>query len=249
MSLDKANASAGTGMPLMGHLEDLRKTLFFCLIALLMGCIAVGAFLPWVADGLKWPLNWASGGEVELHTTSVMAVFAMVLQVCFLGGFALALPLMLYFAARFIRPGLHPQERSWLRPICGFLLLLFLLGAVFSFFVLVPLSVKAALFFNEQLGYTEIWTADRYYGLLTWMVLGVGLMFELPLVLVTLVYIRLVRSEQLVRFRPYSILIFLALAAVITPTTDPLTFLLLTLPMVLLYELALRFARRIERRR
>ena len=249
VSTEASVGQTGKEMSLVGHLEDLRGVVFRCLIALLVGCIAVGIFLPFVAEALKWPLNWASGGEVSLHTTSVMAVFAMALQVCFLGGFGLSLPLMLYFIARFVMPGLNKRERSLLRPMCGLIFFLFILGGTFSFLILVPMSVKAALFFNEKLGYTEIWTADRYYGLLTWMVFGVGLMFQLPLVVTALVSIGLVHSQQLARFRPYSIVIFLGLAAVITPTTDPFTFLILTLPMVLLYELALRFARRIERKR
>lgn len=226
----------------------MRGTLLRCLAVLSLGCLSVAIFLPFVIEFLKWPLTWVSGNTVALYTTSVLAVFTVAIQVCLLGGLGLALPFMLYFIARFVAPGLKPRELALLRPVCCLIFALFIAGAVFSFFVLVPASIKAALFLNERLGYAEIWTADRYYGLLTWMVLGVGLVFELPLGVLALVYAGLVSSAQLIRFRPYSIMVWLGLAAVITPTTDPVTFILLAVPMALLYELALYVARRMERR-
>ena len=235
------------GMPLLKHLDQMRSTVLYCLAALLAGSLAMALFLPFIATFLKWPLVWAGGSEVQLYTTSIMGVFVVALKVCLLGGLGVSLPLMLYFIARFIAPGLTARELALLRPACCFVFILFVVGAVFSFFVLVPASIRAALFLNEQLGYTEIWTADRYYGLLTWMVFGVGLVFELPLIIILLVYAGLVTHGQLVRFRPYSVLVFLGLAAVITPTTDPFTFILLAAPMALLYEIALRVARGIER--
>ena len=84
---------------------------------------------------------------------------------------------------------------------------------------------------------------------MVWMVLGVGIAFQFPLVLLILVFIGLLSHTQLVNFRKYSIVLFLCIGAVVTPTTDPVTFILLAGPMSILYELAILGARRIERKR
>ena len=240
-------------MTFFEHLEDLRKTLLYCLAALVSGCLLVASFLPFFSDILNWPLRFAMGGNSDLLpglvTTSPMGVFAVVLQVCFLGGFALALPFMLYFIARFTAPGLKPEEVAILRPGCLAALLLFVVGVAFSYGVLVPVALRASIFLNQVLGFELIWSADRYYGLLVWMTLGIGLSFEFPLLIVILVHVRILDVARLRTFRPYSIIVFLAVAAVITPTTDPITFLVLAIPLSLLYEMAVYLSVGVEKRR
>lgn len=246
-------ASRPGEMTFLEHLEELRGTLLRCGAVLIVMAVGIGLFLRYFAELLNWPLRFAVGPDASalqgLVTTSPMGVFSVVLQVCFLGGFALALPFMLYFLARFIAPGLTPRELKVLRPGVLAAALLFLGGATFSFFILVPAALKASIYFNQLLGFELIWSADRYYGLLVWMVLGIGVAFEFPLVLVVMVWIGFANTAQLRAFRPYSVVLFLALAAVLTPTTDPFTFLLLAVPMSFLYEGALRVARVVERRK
>ena len=99
-----------------------------------------------------------------------------------------------------------------------------------------------------MLGFAPLWTAASYYGLLTWMVLGVGIAFQFPLVLLILVYLEVLSHAQLIAFRKYSIVLFLCIGAMVTPTTDPITFILLAFPMSLLYELAIWGAKRVESR-
>ena len=235
-------------MSFLDHLEDLRGTLIRCIVALFIACFFVMGFLKYFASLLNWPLQIALGPNAEegLITTSPMAVFSVILQISFLGGFALSLPFILYFVARFIAPGLTDKELRALKPGCFLALILFIIGALFGYFVLVPASLKASIFFNHLFGFEVFWTADRYYGLLMWMVMGIGLSFEFPLIIVMLVYIGMINITQLQSFRPYSIIVFLVLAAVITPTTDPFTFLLLAVPMGFLYEMSLFISKRVE---
>jgi sec-independent protein translocase protein TatC len=148
-----------------------------------------------------------------------------------------------------VAPGLNDRELRLLRPACFLAFLLFILGATFSFFILLPAALRASVIFNELLGFAPLWTAASYYGLLTWMVLGVGLAFQFPLVLLVLVYVDILSKEKLVKFRRYSIVLFLAIGAIVTPTTDPITFILLALPMSLLYEIAIIGSGRIERKK
>ena len=241
------------GMGFLDHLEDLRWMLFRCFGAFVAGAILIAVFLTQFASILNWPLHFALRDdpfvEQGLVTTSPFGVFSVVMQLVFFGGFAISLPLMLYFAARFVSPGLTERELRVLRPACAAIFGLFLLGVVFSFFVLTPAALIASRHFNEMFEFRLLWSADRYYGMLTWMTLGVGMIFEFPLVVLLLVYVGILDSAKLRAFRPYSVVVFLTLAALVTPTTDPITFLLLAVPLSGLYEISLRLSVRLERRR
>ena len=252
---NEGNDSDGDGGPMtfLDHLEDLRLTIARSIVAFFSACLLVGIFLAQFSSWLRWPYLFAvSGREIEMSgliNTSILGVFSVIFYLLLGGGFALSLPFMLYFFASFIAPGLTDRERALLRPACMGALVLFLLGATFSFFVLVPAALRASILFNQMLGFAPLWTAASYYGLLTWMVLGVGIAFQFPLVLLILVYLEVVSHAQLVAFRRYSVVLFLCIGAVVTPTTDPVTFIILALPMSILYEVAVKGAARIERKR
>lgn len=239
-------------MSFLDHLEELRWTLFKSFIAFGVACILVGMFIAQFSDLLRWPFDFAvSGREIEMSgliNTSILGVFSVIFYLLLGGGLALSLPFILYFVGSFVAPGLNERELRLLRPACTAAFALFLAGAAFSFFILVPAAMRASIIFNEMLGFAPLWTASSYYALLTWMVLGVGIAFQFPLVLLTLVYLEIITHAQLVGFRRYSIVIFLCIGAIVTPTTDPVTFILLAFPMSLLYELAIFGAKRIERR-
>jgi sec-independent protein translocase protein TatC len=240
-------------MTFLDHLEDLRWTLFKSFAAFGVACILIGIFLTQFSEMLRWPYEFAvSGKDIEMSgliSTSILGVFSVIFYLLLGGGLALSLPFILYFVGQFVSPGLNNRELQLLRPACFGAFLLFALGSVFSFFILVPAALRASIIFNQMLGFAPLWTAASYYGLLTWMVLGVGLAFQFPLVLLILVFLDILSKAQLVAFRKYSVILFLCIGAVVTPTTDPVTFLLLAAPMSLLYEVAIIGAGRLERRR
>lgn len=240
-------------MSFLDHLEDLRWTLVKSFSAFGVACILIGLFLTRFSELLRWPYLFAvSGREIEMSgliNTSILGVFSVIFYLLLGGGFALSLPFILYFIGQFVSPGLNERELRLLRPACLGALILFIAGAAFSFFILVPAALRASIIFNEMLGFAPLWTAASYYGLLTWMVLGVGIAFQFPLVLLILVFLEILSKAQLVAFRKYSIVLFLCIGAVVTPTTDPVTFILLALPMSILYEIAIIGAGRLERNR
>ena len=240
-------------MSFLDHLEDLRWTLFKSFCAFGISCILIGVFIAQFSDLLRWPFEFAVDGRElamsGLINTSILGVFSVIFYLLLGGGIALSLPFILYFIGSFVAPGLNDRELRLLRPACLAAFILFLVGATFSFFILVPAAMRASIIFNEILGFAPLWTAASYYGLLTWMVLGVGIAFQFPLVLLILVYLEIISHAQLIAFRKYSIVLFLCIGAVVTPTTDPVTFILLALPMSLLYELAIIGARRMEAKR
>lgn len=250
---EDAEEDGDGAMTFLDHLEDLRWTIGRSVIAFFSACLLVGIFLHQFSSWLRWPYSFAiSGRDIEMSgliNTSILGVFSVIFYLLLGGGFALSLPFMLYFFSSFVAPGLTDRERALLRPACLGAIVLFLLGATFSFFILVPAALRASIIFNEMLGFAPLWTAASYYGLLTWMVLGVGIAFQFPLVLLILVYLEVLSHAQLVAFRKYSVILFLCIGAVVTPTTDPVTFIVLALPMSVLYEIAVKGAARMERRR
>lgn len=246
-----AETSGTDQMSFLDHLEELRWTLVKSFTAFGMACILIGVFLARFSNLLRWPYDFALSGQTVamsgLINTSILGVFSVIFYLLIGGGFALSLPWILFFVGQFVAPGLNEKELRLLKPACLLAFILFFLGAAFSFFVLVPAALRASVLFNQLLGFAPLWTAASYYSLLTWMVLGVGIAFQFPLVILILVYLDILTKTKLVNFRRYSIVLFLGIGAVVTPTTDPVTFILLALPMSLLYELSILGAGRIER--
>ncbi len=245
-------------MGFLDHLEELRWTIAKCVGAFFLGCIAVLLFLTQFAGLLRWPYEFAvrgrEGGLFEgLINTSFLGVFSVVFQLMFIGGFALSLPFMLFFLGRFIGPGLKPSELRLLLPASLSAVALFLLGASFSFFILLPAGLRASIYFNDMLGFELLVTASSYYGLLTWATLGVGIAFEFPLILLILIYLEVLTPETLAKYRRHAFVLFLIISALVTPTPDPVTFLFLAIPLYILYEISIWFGRkvrdRVEKRR
>ena len=239
-------------MTFLEHLEDLRVVLFKSAASFLSAFILVAVFFRQITALLRAPVERAMenhGVTEALVTTSPFGVFSFLLQLGFLGGVALASPFILYFASSFIAPGLNEKERRTLLPGAFVALFLFSVGCVFSYTVLVPSALNVSVYLNELLGFSLVWAADRYMNLLIWMVLGIGLSFEFPLVITILVYVGILTQQQLKNFRRYAIVLIFVLAAFITPGGDPITQALMGGPMWLLYESAIFVGGFIERRK
>jgi sec-independent protein translocase protein TatC len=240
-------------MGFLDHLEDLRWTLFKCLAAFLVSVVGVGIFLKAFSAFLNWPLHRAMAESAMegqgLFMTSPMGVFSVLIQVCFLGGLGLSLPFILFFLAQFIAPALKRNEMAMLLPSCVAAFFLFLGGAAFSYLFIVPEALKFSIRLNQMLGFEILWSADRYYSLLVWTILGMGFCFQFPLLVYVLVYLRVVTTAKLRAARPYMIVLFFFLGALLTPTWDPVTQTMVALPMWILFEISLFFARKLEARR
>jgi len=173
----------------------------------------------------------------------------VVIQMCSMGGLVLAAPLMLFFVGQFVAPALSEKEIKLLLPVCLTGMFLFLVGAAFSFFLLVPSTVKVAVEINEYFGFAMRWTPGSYFSLLLWLVLGVGVAFEFPLVIVLAVYLGFLRVETLRKYRRHAIVLIFIIAAVVTPTPDPVTQTLFAAPLYVLFEIAVLVSARVQARR
>jgi sec-independent protein translocase protein TatC len=240
-------------MGFLDHLEELRWTLVKCAIAFAVAAGLIGTFMKEFNDVLMWPLRTVQAEHADfvltLNTHSVMESFGIVIQLCGFGGLALASPFMIYFVGQFIAPALSEKEIKLVLPTGVSAFLLFMLGAAFGFFLLIPSTLRVSLEINQLLGFAALWTPASYYSLLTWLVLGVGAAFEFPLLIVMAVFFGLLRVETLRKYRRHSIVGIFLLAAVVTPTPDPFTQCMFAAPLYVLFELAIIVGARVQARR
>ncbi len=219
-------------LSLAAHLEELRRRLGLSLLVFLAATGVAG----WQAGRL---IEWLRAPVEDVLPLfaffSPTEAFVAHVKVAILGGALLSLPFILAQAWLFIRRGLTDRERSQGLAFVGWTTALFLTGAAFAYFVLLPISLRFLLGIGRA--YLEpVISIDRYVSFVTSMIFWSGMSFELPAVLVLLSRLGIVTSEWLRQQRPYAILIIVIVAAVATPTTDMVSLLLLAVPLVVLYE-------------
>lgn len=240
-------------MGFLDHLEELRWTLIKPLAVFFLAFIASMIFIQDVKDVLMYPLNQNYSVEEMkafegLATRNITGVYSAMLHIGLIVGIAVSSPFFLYNIAKFLAPALTKKERRLLVPGAGSALLLFLLGCSFSFFLLLPKAIQITMQFNEMLGFQIIWSPESYFGFITWIVVGMGMAFQFPLVAIVLVYLDIITVDTLRSYRRVAILVFFIAAAILTPP-DPVTQVMMAVPMIILYEVAIFVARFVVKRR
>jgi sec-independent protein translocase protein TatC len=188
------------------------------------------------------PASVVAGQQVLLRNFSPVEAFFVVFHVAIYAGLAVASPFLLYFLGGFVLPALRPKEKRYVYYGLGFSVGLFVLGVIFCYFLLLPVSLEASRMYSHWLGFAaNEWQASEYIGFVTKFMFGMGLGFQLPVVLLTLVRIGLINYRQLIAWRRYVIVLNLILGAVLT-TPEVVTQLLLAIPLQLLYEISILVA-------
>lgn len=235
------------------HLDELRGTIIKSLIAFVVCATVIGFFLKEFNTALLWPLHHVAleypGMDVKLGTLSIMEVFNMVIQMCVFGGLVMAAPFILFFIAQFVAPALTEKELKAVLPLCVSALILFLIGAAFSFFLLMPSTIRIAVELNNTFDLENRWTAGNYYNTLTWLVVGAGGVFEFPLVIILLVWLGIMTTAFLRKYRRHAIVVIFIIAAIVTPTPDPFTQTIFALPLYALYEISILVSLRVEKKK
>jgi sec-independent protein translocase protein TatC len=235
------------------HLEELRGTIVKSLVAFLVFAVLIGYFATEFNKALLWPLHYVAQDypdlSTKLGTLSIMEVFNMVIQMCVFGGLMLAAPFILFFIAQFVAPALTEREMKAVLPMCISAMVLFLVGAAFSFFLLMPSTIRVAIELNNAFELENRWTAGNYFTTLTWLVLGSGGVFEFPLIILLLVWLGIMTTAFLRKYRRHAIVVIFIISAIVTPTPDPFTQTLFAGPLYALYEIAILVSTRVERRR
>ncbi len=225
-----------TSKPFLEHLEDLRWTVVKIAITLVVAMALCFTFRHWLVQVMQQPLYQVGAQAGTLRALGITDSITISFHLAFYAGIVLSFPLLLYFIAQFVLPALTAVEKRFLFPAIFVSFALFLIGVACCYWWLLP---KTILFFfrdTQSLGWIPTWTVEEYYSFVTRFVLGFGLAFELPVVVLALVRFGLVTYAFMARTRPYAIVLIFILATIITPTPDVLTLVAMSLPMCLLYE-------------
>jgi sec-independent protein translocase protein TatC len=227
-------------MSFLEHLEELRVRLIHSIVALLVGFLACWNFRDQIFDFLTQPLRQAYPG-IKFITTGPSEALILNMKMAFFVGIFVAAPYVLYQVWAFIAPGLYPHEKVYAVPFIVAGSLFFIGGACFGHFYLFPLTFR---FLGEFAGddMTYMPKVDEYYSFYSWFLLGLGLVFQLPVVIFVLSRIGLVTPRFLIRNFKFAVLAAFVVSAIITPTPDIVTQSLLALPMIGLYLLGVGVA-------
>ena len=237
-----------TPKPFLEHIEDLRTMVVKMAIVLAVSMFAAFAFRGQLAAFVQAPLLAVDPTRVDnLQSLGVADSMSISLKLAFYAGLVISFPVLLYFLAEFVLPALTLRERKVVLLASGVGFGLFLCGAAFAFFLVPPAALELFCRDAQMMQWRPTWTVGEYYSFTTQFTLGFGLAFELPVVVLALVKVGLLDHAQMRATRPYAIVVIMMLAAIITPTTDIFTLLLMGGPMALLYEACIWISRWMEK--
>src|SRR5919108_3822171 len=235
-------------MPFLDHLEELRSRILRSLAAVVVGC----GFGLWLVQRfqlvslLKAPIApYLTGGKlvVTSPTEPVMIVF----KLGFLVGLVLASPIILWQAWAFLAPALYEREKKALVPSLFIGLLLFLTGATLAYLFVVPQALRVLFSFQSE-AIAPFITYDAWFGFVLQVVLALGISFELPLIMVILSWLGVIGPGELHRFRRYAVVCAFIAGAVLSPGADLLSMLMMTVPLLFLYEVGVAGSAVVPRR-
>ena len=227
-------------MSFLEHLDELRKRLVHIAIYIAVGFLASWFFHRQIYDFLAIPLTRELPPGTKLAYTNVTQVFTLYMKVAFLAGIFLTLPFTLYEVWKFIAPGLYKKEKKYVIPFLVSSVFLFVLGASFCYIIVLPAAFKFLIELGQS--FMPVIKIDEYLDLTNMMLLGFGLIFEMPVVVAFLSIFGLVSASFLWNKFKYAMVGIVILAAVISPTGDAFNLMIWSAPMVLLYIISIGVA-------
>jgi sec-independent protein translocase protein TatC len=268
--LNKRKKDESVEMSFIDHLEELRWHIIRCVIAIIVGAIVIFIFINDVVDKIlfapakpdfvsaQWFCNIGKklgmgnalcfgDVNVKFQETAMTGQFISSFTVAFVGGFIIAFPYVFWEFWKFVKPALTPKELKKTRGVIFWVSFLFFLGVAFGYYVLTPFMVN--FYFTYKLSdLIEIRPLfSDYLENLIYTTVGIGVLFQMPLLVMVLTRIGIVTAAFLKKYRRHAFVIILILAAIITPTTDPFSLGIVTIPLYLLYEASIIIASRINR--
>lgn len=223
-------------MPLREHLVELRRRLTISLAAIFIGFGAAYSQAEWLFELLLAPLRDALNDQNgQMIFTGLMEPFMVYIKTGLLGGLFLATPVIFVQIWLFVRPAFRGNEEKYATAFVVAGSVLFMIGALFGYFVVFPYGFRFLIEFAGG-NYQALLTLNEYFSLVTRMLLAFGAMFETPLVLLFLARLGVIDAAWLRRNRRYAILAIFLVAAILTPSPDAFTQVMLALPLCALYE-------------
>jgi len=230
-------------MSFLQHLEELRKRIIYCLIAVAVGFFACWAYAEKIYGFMQAPIMTAlrnNGMSEKLVYLNPTEPFNLYLKVAALAGLFVTSPFVLYQVWLFISPGLYRHEKKYVFPFMFSTVALFLSGGIFGYKIVYPAALDFLIRYGKQ--FQPMITIGEYTDLFLTIMVGMGVIFELPVLVFFLALMGIVNAAWMWRNLRYSILVIFIIAAIITPTTDILNMCIFAAPMVGLYALSIGIA-------
>lgn len=235
----------GKTLTIIEHLVELRNRAIICTIALCIGIlVSIYPLTKWFIGFLVEPAKDEYPG-FKLNQFTLLEYWSTYFRVSLLLGIALAMPVLMYQFLAFVGPGLTKQERRWLFPIVAGCSFMFLLGMAFAYYVELPPALDFLLDPNTDDVQSTI-GIQNYIDTVTRLMLLTGIVFQLPFVIMGLAKIGVVTSKKLWEWKAYALVAAVVLAAIVTPSIDPVTQAIVAVPIIILYFLGLLLAKLVE---
>ncbi len=228
---------------LVFHLDELRKRVFICLIVFCAATFISCFFSKDILNFLTWPLRRYT--ETALYFQKPHEAFFVSFKAAAFSGFLFSLPIILFQAWGFVSPALYGHEKKYFLPIVTASILLFFVGAVFAYTLVIPFGLQFLLSFQTE-SLKPILDISSYVSFLTGMLLAFGILFDFPVVLIGLVKLGVVSHRALAKSRKIAFVLIFVAAALLTPSPDPVSQCLLAFPLILLFEISLFISARVE---
>jgi len=223
--------------PFLEHLEDLRVTFIKCAVSLAVGILVCLPLTPWILSMLKRPLGIVTDNPDQfLRSLEVGGAFLITMRISFWSGLLLSAPFIVLFIGQFIFPGLTAKEKRLVRGVGGIAVILFILGVFMGYLLTLPAALRWMFRMHGWLGISAEWTVTSYVAFALQLLIGFGIAFEVPAVLLGLVKLGLLSYAQLKTARPYAVVAALVLGMLLTPP-DVFSQLLMAIPLMALYEI------------
>jgi sec-independent protein translocase protein TatC len=230
-------------MPLLAHLEELRKRVIFSALGILVGFLSCWSFADRIFGFMQRPLiqvlrqHGLSGRLVYLNPTEP---FNLYLEVGFVAGLFAASPFVFYQLWLFIAPGLYRKEKRYVLPFLLSTVVLFIAGGFFGYRMVYPASLDFLIGYGQR--FQPMITIGEYTKLFLTIIVSLGLIFEMPILVFFLALMRVITARWMWRNLRYSMLAIFVIAAIVTPTADVLNMCLFAAPMVALYAISIGVA-------
>ena len=257
-------------MTFWDHLEALRKVLFNVVLIIVIAAIVVFCFKEILFDIILAPSNSdfilyravVSIGDifgldlksiqdfnVDLFSTTLTAQFMIHLKIAFYFGLIVAMPYVLYQLYCFVSPALKQIERKYTVGVVTWSYILFMMGVLLNYFVIFPLAFRFLGTYQVSEEIPNVITLDSYTGMLLTLTMMMGILFELPILSWFLAELGLINADFMKKYRRHAFVAILIVGAVITPTTDIFTLMIVSVPIYILYEASISIVVRIDRQR
>lgn len=223
------------------HIADLRKRLTISSLTVVAMFFVCFAFYQPILDWMMIPVKHALPEGTSMIAVEIQETFFTAMKVAFFAGFILSLPVIFWQLWLFLAPGLYEHEKKLVIPFVFFATLMFLMGASFAYYIVVPIGFDFLITFGSSV-VSVLPSIGKYVGFFTKLMIGFGLAFELPVITFFLAKLGLVTDESLKGFFRYAVVLIFVVAAILTPP-DVISQILMAVPLLILYGVSIYIAK------